>query len=147
MGEDCVFCDFVEERVRHKNGYPFIPTYETRETVSFLSIDFPADEDGHLLVIPKDHYQNLEDIPAHILHELSEHVAKACAVTRETHDACNVLLNNGREAGQAVMHTHFHIVPRNTEDEIEIEVWEEKDMSQERFREVSEALQNRFQQV
>lgn len=147
MEPDCVFCNFVTGETEHRNGYPFIPTYETENTISFLSIDFPASEDGHLLVIPKEHYKNVEDIPTGTMHELSDHVALACKVTRENHAGCNVLLNDGEAAGQYVMHAHFHIVPRDPEDDIDIEIWDEKQMSEDAFRELSHRIKDRFQHI
>ena len=41
-------------------GHPFIPIRETMRTITFLSTDFIAHEDGHLLVIPKEHFAKME---------------------------------------------------------------------------------------
>jgi len=57
----CIFCDFVAGRIKKSaEGYPYIPIFETRNSVSFLSLDFIATEEGHTLVIPEKHFENLE---------------------------------------------------------------------------------------
>jgi histidine triad (HIT) family protein len=141
---DCVFCDFIAGRKVNRNGFPFIVLNETPHSVSFLSIDTPAHEDGHLLVIPKEHFQNLEDVPQDILADLIGHVALSAKVTRKKHRGCNVLLNNGHAAGQEVMHVHFHVVPRDEHDNIAIEVWKIKSMTSEDFMKLSERLKKDF---
>ena len=144
----CLFCDFVKgEREKHENGFPFEVLNETENTVCFPSIDFPAHEEGHLLVIPKEHYRSLEDVPPETVSELIEHVQKAARVTRMEHEGCNVLLNNGEAAGQSVMHVHFHIVPRDEDDDIDIEVWDKKELSEEQFEDLISSARDRFKQI
>ena len=46
-----------------------------------------------------------------------------------SHEGYNVLLNNGRSAGQYILHTHFHIIPRKLDDKIKIEVWKNKKLT------------------
>lgn len=144
---DCPFCELIDgDDGACKKGYPFLPIHETEHTLSFLSVDFPAHEDGHLLVIPKEHYKSLEDVPESILSDLVNHVSLAAEVTRDSHDACNILLNNGEAAGQYVMHVHFHIVPRDPDDDIEIEEWDKKDMPKKKFVELSKRLRKGFKE-
>ncbi|MFW6230586.1 MAG: HIT family protein [Nanoarchaeota archaeon] len=141
----CLFCEFISgKRRRHTNGLPFRILNETDHTLSFLSIDFPDHEDGHILVVPKKHYMTVEEIPKYILHDLIEHVALASKVVKENHAACNVLLNNGKAAGQCIFHLHFHIVPRDDGDRIRIEVWNRKDMQEKEFRKLIVNLRSRF---
>lgn len=141
----CLFCDFIKgEKNQNSNGSPFIVLNETDHSISFLSTDTPAHEDGHLLIIPKQHFQNLEDIPSDTLHDLIEHVRLAVKVTKKNHEACNVLLNNGHFAGQEIMHVHFHVIPRDKDDNIAIEVWKEKFISPDDFKRLSDRLKNEF---
>lgn len=92
-----------------------IPCHRILETDRVLAfLDIAPLAPGHTLVIPKE--------PAAFLHELSEASAAAlgaslpricaavCAATGAT--AYNVLQNNGQGAHQAVMHVHFHIIPK-----------------------------------
>lgn len=143
-----LFSDFVSGRTTHRNGYPFITLHETPHTVAFMSVDIPSKEDGHILVIPKERYISLSEIPDTILGDLLGAVKNIGSVLALEHDGFNVLLNNGRDAGQFMMHTHFHIIPRRSGDDIQIEVWKHPPISREDFIRINEKLkaqiENRF---
>ncbi len=103
---DCIFCKIVEGVV------PAAKVYENGKALAFLDIN-PVNP-GHTLVIPKEHFENLSVTPEEVLRELVVTSKKvAAAVLKATgHNAFNLTVNNGPEAGQVVPHTHFHIVPR-----------------------------------
>ncbi len=135
-----LFSDFVGGRVSHRNGYPFITLHETPQSVAFMSIDIPYKEDGHILVIPKKRYADLADIPGDILHDLIGAIRRVGNALAADHSGYNVLLNNGQDAGQYMMHTHFHIIPRRDGDGIRIEAWERPKISLEEFIRLNEKL-------
>ena len=142
---ECIFCGFVSgKRKLNENGYPFIPLHKTKNTLSFLATDFPAHEDGHTLVIPKKHFKSVEDIPKKILHELAEHAVLASKIARKYHSGCNILINIGKSAGQYIYHAHFHVIPRDFNDNIKIEVWKLKKLPLKDFIILSEKLQKDF---
>jgi len=144
----CIFCDFVSgKRKKQVNGLPFLALHETENTISFLSMNFPEKEDGHVLVIPKKHYKYVEDIPKYIHHELTDHLIKLVKAIRKTHEGCNILLNDGKSAGQTVFHSHYHIVPRDMKDGIEIEVWKNRRVSEKEFRKINKYLIKRIKSV
>lgn len=106
MKNDCVFCAIAAGEI------PSFKIYEDDFVLAFLDIN-PFSE-GHTLVIPKEHYKGLLDVPPQVLavllervQKVSSHIAKALAC-----DGFNILQNNGAAAGQTVNHIHFHIVPR-----------------------------------
>ncbi len=138
----CRFCEFIAGKV--VGGGPFIPLYQTKRTVSFLSIDSPAHEEGHLLVIPKKHYGALAELPAAVRSELFAHAALAVRVLRKRHAGCNVLLNDGRAAGQYVRHVHVHVIPRDEGDNIKIEQWKGKKLTKKKFEEISKRLKKKL---
>ncbi|MBI1303580.1 MAG: HIT domain-containing protein [Phycisphaera sp.] len=86
--------------------------YEDEHVLAFLDIG-PL-SDGHLLVIPKEakaHIHELSDDSAAAIGRVLPRLARAVmAVTGAT--AYNILQNNGAAAHQAVMHVHFHIIPK-----------------------------------
>ena len=84
--------------------------------MAFLDIGTLAE--GHLLVIPKPHYANLGDIPGSALSRMLELLPKLAGAVRKVTGATghNILQNDGRVAGQAVDHVHFHIIPRREGD-------------------------------
>lgn len=139
-----LFSDFVAGRVAHRNGYPFITLHETPNTIAFMSIDIPSKEDGHILVIPKRRYADLAHIPDELLTELLAAVKKVGQALRENHDGYNLLLNNGREAGQYMMHSHFHIIPRRAGDDIRVEGWDHPKIRKEDFVALNERLKRQI---
>jgi diadenosine tetraphosphate (Ap4A) HIT family hydrolase len=57
------------------------------------------------------------------------------------------LLNDGRSAEQTVMHTHFHVVPRDKGDEIEIELWERINISAKTYKKLNANLKKLIKKV
>jgi len=105
---DCIFCKIVNGEI------PCAKIYEDKEFLAFLSIG-PINK-GHTLVVPKKHSENLFDFPEETnLIEFLKKVAKA-VVNGTGADGFNLSLNNGKAAGQLVLHTHFHIIPRFNDD-------------------------------
>jgi len=141
---NCIFCDFIGGKKKRNKDYPFEIIHETKNTLSFLSIDFPKKEDGHMLVIPKKHFKYLEEIPKEILHEIIEHIKLASRVLKKTHKGCNIWTNNGKAAQQSIFHVHFHIVPRDTKDGIKIRIWEKKKMSKKEFEKLNLRIKKGF---
>ncbi len=130
----CIFCDFVSgKRVKHIGGLPFEVLHETNNTISFLSINFPKKVDGHIIIIPKNHYDNIEDVPRRVQNELMGHTSLIAKVLRKTHLGCNILLNDGFGAKQSIAHTHFHVIPRESNDGILIEQFAPKKMGKKEF--------------
>jgi protein-tyrosine phosphatase len=142
-----LFEDFVSGNRTHRNGFPFIKLYETKNTCTFMSIDIPEKEDGHLLVIPKKRYAKLSHIPNNILTELITSVKKIGVVICEYHKGYNVLLNNGISAGQHILHVHFHIIPRDYGDSINIEVWKKKNRSINDFIKLNNLIKKRIDKI
>ncbi len=85
--------------------------YEDDAVCAFL--DIGPQSGGHLLVVPRESKESLGDLSddsaaaiGRVLPRICRAVAKATGTPH-----CNVLLNNGRPAGQAVPHVHFHVIP------------------------------------
>ncbi|MFI5260620.1 MAG: HIT domain-containing protein [Candidatus Paceibacteria bacterium] len=135
-----LFSDFVEGKTTHRNGYPFITLHETPTSVAFMSLDIPFKEDGHILVIPKERHRNLSDIPDATIGDMMTSIKKIGNALSVEHGGYNVLLNNGLDAGQYIMHTHFHIIPRVSGDGIQIETWQHPKVSLEDFVRLNEKL-------
>ncbi len=110
MSSDCIFCKIVEGKI------PALKIYENDYVLAFLDIG-PLSF-GHTLVIPKKHYERLDQIPADEFAELAKVLPKIskAVVTAMNAEGYNILQNNGRVAGQVVPHIHIHIIPRNAGD-------------------------------
>ena len=71
-----------------------------------------------ILILPKDHYANLYEIPEDVAAEVMK-LAKKMAIhmTEKLHcDGFNLVQNNGEIAGQSVFHFHMHLIPRYKND-------------------------------
>lgn len=108
--DDCLFCKIVREDI------PSTKIYETDKILAFLDIT-PVNE-GHTLVIPKEHYENLFEIPDEILSDIAVKLKQiGKAVQKATNSGgINIAMNNREAAGQIVPHAHFHIIPRYITD-------------------------------
>ena len=108
--EECIFCQIVEKKI------PSQILFENDTNLAFLDI-FPISK-GHTIVIPKNHYNNLEDIPVNELADLVEVVKNISSIIYKKLkiDGYNILQNNFSAAGQVINHFHVHIIPRSRED-------------------------------
>ncbi len=103
---DCIFCKII------RGDAPALIVYEDDAAMAFLDIT-PVNV-GHTLVVPKAHYENFAETADDALAKLFplvKRVAKAAAAATGAH-GFNVGINTGHAAGQVVMHTHIHVMPR-----------------------------------
>jgi histidine triad (HIT) family protein len=86
--------------------------HETETTLAFLDAHPLAR--GHTLVVPKEPYEHLQDLPADLSADLFETVHEITPAIEEAVDAdgTTIGINNGEAAGQEVPHVHVHIIPR-----------------------------------
>ena len=112
--EDCIFCKIIEGKI------PAAKVYEDDKIVSFLDI-MPANK-GHCLVVPKNHSQTLvdmDDVDLVATINAAKKVAKALSLSFGN-ASFNIVMNNGKEAGQVVNHAHIHLIPRFQKDRLRI---------------------------
>lgn len=117
----CVFCDIVEGKIPSKK------IFENDKLIAIL--DISQTTKGHTLIIPKKHFNNLLETEKDILEEMII-VAKDLGnnlVNKLNATGLNVLMNTNESAGQTVMHTHIHLIPRyDSNDTVEIKFTENK---------------------
>ena len=109
----CIFCKIINQEI------PSFKIYEDEYTYAFL--DIAKDVDGHTLVIPKKHIENILDVDAETLEHLmntiqkiSKHYVENCGFEGD-----NILHASGSAAQQTVFHLHFHIIPRTSNDGVD----------------------------
>jgi len=69
---------------------------------------------GHTLVIPKNHYIDIFDIPKkdlQIIYDTAKTLATALKTATDA-DGISIIQQNGKAAGQEIFHFHVHVVPR-----------------------------------
>ena len=128
----CVFCQIV------KGEIPCEKIYEDEKFLAFLDIN-PINK-GHTLVIPKEHYQNLDSTPDYLVSGLAVLTKKLAQAVKKgvKADAFNLGLNNGRIAGQIIPHVHFHIIPRFKDDDLK--PWPSKKYKEGEMEEVAQSI-------
>lgn len=113
----CIFCEII------KGNIPSKKVYEDDDVLAILDISQATY--GHTLVMPKEHYENINECPKEVLY-------KVISITQDLNKqimnnlkakGSNILTNTNEASGQSVPHLHFHIIPRYDEtDTIKIEV-------------------------
>lgn len=138
MTDDCIFCQIIAGDI------PGRIVHETETTLAFLDTNPLAP--GHTLVVPRDHYETLGDVPNGVardvfgtLHELVARIESAVDA-----DASTVGFNNGTAAGQEVPHVHGHVIPRFEGDgggPIHVAAGSRPDLSDAELDEIANAIQ------
>ncbi len=105
---ECIFCKIVKREI------PAKIIAETEKSLAFIDA-FPLTK-GHSLVIPKNHYEKVQDISAEDNADLFETVRKVISKVDKISNATLLAVHNGKESGQEIPHVHVHLIPRNTED-------------------------------
>ncbi len=107
---DCLFCKIVAKTI------PSSFVYEDENIYAFL--DTKPVNPGHVLVIPKKHFEGFQDADETSLKQLilvTQKIARALILSGIC-IAFNLQENNGVIAGQVIPHLHLHIVPRQPDD-------------------------------
>ena len=105
---DCIFCKIVSGEIKSK----FLK--ETKHSVSFLDA-FPL-ATGHVLIIPKNHHQKIQDMSIEENTDLFSLVHQMISNVDEITGSTLVAIHNGKDAGQEIPHVHIHLVPRSKDD-------------------------------
>ncbi|MDO5573904.1 MAG: HIT family protein [bacterium] len=129
----CIFCKLA-------NGE--IPTNTIYEDADFrVILDAAPATKGHALILPKEHYANLFELPEDLA-EKAIVLAKKMAVNMKDKldcDGVNIVQNNGETAGQTVFHFHIHIIPRYKDDG-QVIGWKPTSPTEEEFTAIKNAL-------
>lgn len=112
--ENCIFCKIVKGELEAKK------VHENESALAFIPKDQVSK--GHTLVIPKEHYESIFDIPEELLEkvmsisqELSQKYKMELGAT-----GVNILHASGKDAQQSVFHFHIHVVPRYPNDGLDL---------------------------
>ena len=104
--ENCIFCKII------RNEMPAVKVYEDNETLAFL--DIHPNSRGHILVIPKMHFENIYGLPVENWCHMNITAQKISVALKSelSADGINIVMNNESRAGQLVFHAHIHVIPR-----------------------------------
>lgn len=117
---DCIFCKIIDGSI------PSTKVYEDENVYAFMDV-FPLTK-GHTLLIPKQHVQDLFEMPEDVaknLYAAAPKIANAIKAAFQP-QGLNTVNNNGSFAGQTVFHYHLHFIPRYDETDGLKLMWETK---------------------
>ncbi len=114
-GSECIFCQIIEGKIET------VKIYEDADIIAILDV-YPASK-GHVLVMPKQHYSVIEEIPDALLNKIFVFVkAIAQSFLRVTGaKGFNLFIAQGDSAGQRVKHFCINMIPRHENDKISFE--------------------------
>lgn len=131
--ENCIFCKIIGGEILS------VKLYEDEDFVIVLDVG-PASL-GHALILPKEHYANVFEMPEELLAKCvslakvwGEKLVKALNA-----DGLNLVQNNGTAAGQTVFHYHLHMIPRYDGDTVG-ELWTPGKLTDEMKQEILEKV-------
>jgi histidine triad (HIT) family protein len=110
--DDCIFCKIV-------NGG--LKSDIVRTGKNFIAVkDISPFAEGHTLILPKQHYSTMLDIPNGLGGEMLQFVKEVVSdlTKKNLGTGFNIISNNFKSAGQVVMHAHIHVIPRKDGDGI-----------------------------
>jgi histidine triad (HIT) family protein len=100
---------------------PASTVFEDQDSIAFLDTRplFP----GHVLLIPKAHYETLTDLPGELVSSIFLSTQQLAKTVRETMDAEGTFVAMNNVVSQSVPHFHVHIVPRKRKDGLKGFFW------------------------
>jgi histidine triad (HIT) family protein len=104
--ENCIFC-LIAQRAAEASI-----VYEDAYTMAFMDIR-PVSK-GHMLIVPKTHYDDIFNVPEETLAQVFRTAQRAALAAKRIlgADGVSLLQQNGKAAGQEVFHLHVHVIPR-----------------------------------
>ena len=131
--DDCIFCKIANGEIPSKT------LYEDEDFRVILDLG-PATR-GHALILPKEHADNLYELPEETAARVFVLAKKMAAkMTEKLHcDGLNIVQNNGEVAGQTVHHFHMHVIPRHAGDDVQV-TWKQGETESESLKALADAI-------
>ena len=109
---ECIFCKIAAGTAACHE------IYRDEATLAFMDIN--PTNDGHCLVIPKAHFENVFDMPPSDFGKVASTAAKVARAVNEVLQpgGINLTQANGEAAGLSVLHVHIHVLPRRAGDNL-----------------------------
>lgn len=138
--EDCAFCG-----IAHGESEAWI-VLQDRGCLAFLDRRplFP----GHVLLIPRDHYRTLVELPAPLVGPLFESARRLARAVEEALGAQGSFVALNNRVSQSVPHLHVHVVPRRRGDGLRGFFWPRRSYEGEaQMRQVRDAIRSALRDV
>ena len=139
--QNCIFCHIITGKVPSKNVYS--------DAKVFAVLDINPANPGHILLMPKDHYAIMPQVPEEILNHLamtSKHLSKVLIKSLKV-QGTNVFVANGAAAGQRAQHFMLHLIPRKEKDGLTCFTLQKRQAQEGQLQKIHEVLKKRIEQV
>ncbi len=98
----CIFCKIVKGE---------IPSNKVHENEDFLAFhDVNPKAPVHILVIPKTHIEKFQNATPELMAKITPFIQEVAKILELDQRGYRLIVNNGEDGGQEVMHLHFHIL-------------------------------------
>jgi len=135
--KDCLFCKIAAGEI------PSTKVFEDQTVLAFMDIN-PLSQ-GHLLVIPKEHFPTVYEIEPQALTAVFQTARRLAQALKKALDmpGLNLIQSNGRAASQVIDHFHLHLIPRWPGDALaQAMAWELKPGKMEEIGATAERIKN-----
>lgn len=116
---DCPFCKLIRGQDDEINKQEYV-VYQDDKTLAYIAPKWWDKNPGHILVIPKEHIENIYNISDELLADVYKTVKKITIAIKETYksDGTSTRQHNEPAGNQDVWHFHVHVFPRYENDEL-----------------------------
>ena len=117
--EDCIFCKIINGELPSKTVY--------EDDLIKVIMNINPNTNGHLLVLPKEHFVNINDITDEIItHSLKVIRENLYPLLKEKLNCEGLTIAENNELGQEIKHFHLHLIPRYPDDNADFQYDESK---------------------
>jgi histidine triad (HIT) family protein len=131
---ECIFCKIVSGEI------PAVKVLDEESVLAFMDIN-PSSR-GHMLIVPKNHAENIFEIPESDLATLIKAVKKCAGAAKDAlrAEGVTILQLNGKASDQIVPHLHVHVIPRWENDGLSVSTWEMKPGDMEQIQDTAKKI-------
>ena len=101
---ECIFCNIIKKDIKSFTIY--------EDKIISVILDINPSSNGHILILTKKHYTNIEDIDLETLNHINVITKKMYKHLRKKLNADGVTITQNNELGQDIKHYHVHLIPR-----------------------------------
>jgi histidine triad (HIT) family protein len=136
--QKCIFCEIIAGRIDS------IKIYEDQDILVLMEI-MPATK-GHILIIPKHHYQFIQEIPDALMTKMMYFVKTVSPIIVKLLDAksLSIYIPQGQLAGQRIQHFVINLIPRYEADNISFD-WEHKKADEKELKGIADKIKKASQ--
>lgn len=138
QGGKCVFCEIISGKIES------VKVYEDADILAVMEI-MPASK-GHILVLPRQHYQFIQEIPEKVLNKLIYFVKVTTPILTKILDAkaVSIYIPQGVLAGQRIQHFVINLIPRYESDGLVFD-WEHKKTETKDLEKIADKIRSETQ--